>query len=74
MWYNRLSEYLVKKDYKNDPICPCGFIKKSESRFAIVVVCRRYEYNRNSKRVNKNYWIFEKGVWGERFGKNQIMS
>ena len=26
MWYNRLSEYLLKKGYKNDPICPCIFI------------------------------------------------
>ena len=29
MWYNRLSEYLLKKGYKNDPICPCIFIKWS---------------------------------------------
>ena len=27
MWYNRLSEYLLKKGYKNDPICPYIFIK-----------------------------------------------
>ena len=38
MWYNRLSEYLVKEGYINDPICPCVFIKKSESGFAIIVV------------------------------------
>ena len=29
MWYQRLSEYLIKERYMNDPICPCVFIKKS---------------------------------------------
>ena len=38
MWYQRLSEYLIKERYKNDPIFPCMFIKKSETGFAIVVV------------------------------------
>ncbi|BBG97167.1 transposable element gene [Prunus dulcis] len=38
MWYNRLSKYLLKEGYTNDPICPCVFIKKSESGFAIVAV------------------------------------
>ena len=38
MWYQRLSEYLIKERYKNDPICPCVFIKKSETGFAIVAV------------------------------------
>ena len=38
MWYNRLSEYLLKEGYVNDPICPCVFIKKSNSGFAIVAV------------------------------------
>ena len=28
MWYNRLSEYLLKEDYKNNSICQCIFIKK----------------------------------------------
>ena len=27
MWYNRLSEYLLKEGYVNNPICPCIFIK-----------------------------------------------
>ena len=27
MWYNRLSEYLINRGYKNDQICPCVFIK-----------------------------------------------
>ncbi|KAL6138174.1 hypothetical protein ACLB2K_063459 [Fragaria x ananassa] len=38
MWYNRLSEYLLKEGYVNDPICPCVFIKKSNSGFVIVAV------------------------------------
>ena len=31
MWYQRLSEYLIKERYMNDPICPCVFIKKSKT-------------------------------------------
>ena len=38
MWYNRLSEYLLKEGYENNPICPCVFIKKSNSGFAIIAV------------------------------------
>ena len=38
MWYNRLSEYLLKEGYANNPICPCIFIKKSKTGFAIIVV------------------------------------
>jgi len=38
MWYNRLSEYLLQKGYKNDRICPCVFIKRSESEFVIIAV------------------------------------
>ena len=38
MWYNRLSEYLLKEGYANNPICPCIFIKKSKTRFAIIAV------------------------------------
>ena len=38
MWYQRLSEYLIKERYKNDLICPCVFIKKSETGFSIVAV------------------------------------
>ena len=38
MWYNRLSEYLLKGGYANNHICPCIFIKKLENGFAIIVV------------------------------------
>ena len=34
MWYNRLSEYLIKEGYINNHICPCVFINKSEFGFA----------------------------------------
>ncbi|KAG7528000.1 GAG-pre-integrase domain [Arabidopsis suecica] len=39
MWYNRLSEYLVREGYKNDPISPCIFIKKFANKgFVIIAV------------------------------------
>ena len=38
MWYNRLSEYLLKENYKNDPISPCIFIKRFEKGFVIIAV------------------------------------
>ena len=38
MWYNRLSKYLLKEGYANNPICPCIFIKKSKIGFAIISV------------------------------------
>ena len=38
MWYNRLNKYLLKEGYVNNPICPCIFIKKSKTGFAIIVV------------------------------------
>ena len=38
MWYNRLSGYLLKEGYQNNPICPCVFIKKSQSEFVIISV------------------------------------
>ena len=38
MWYNRLSEYLIKDGYIINHICPSVFIKKSKLEFAIFVV------------------------------------
>ncbi|KAL0533448.1 hypothetical protein IC582_030288 [Cucumis melo] len=38
MWYNHLSEYLLKEVYQNNPICPCVFIKKSQLGFGIIAV------------------------------------
>ena len=33
MWYNRLSEYLLKEGFKNNQLTPCVFIKRSKSGF-----------------------------------------
>jgi hypothetical protein len=38
MWYNRLSEYLLKEGFEYNPICPYVFIKKLEFGFVIIVV------------------------------------
>ena len=38
MWYNRLSEYLLKEGYVNDLLCSCVFIKKTGSEFDIIAV------------------------------------
>ena len=36
--YNHLSEYLLKEGYVNNPTCPCTFINKLETGFAIIDV------------------------------------
>ena len=38
MCYNRLSKYLYKEGYENNPICLFIFIKKFANGFAIVAV------------------------------------
>lgn len=38
MWYNRLSEYLIKEGYVNNLVCPCIFIENTTSRFVIITV------------------------------------
>ena len=38
MWYNRLSEYLLKEGFVYNQNFPCIFIKNSKSKFDIVVV------------------------------------
>ena len=38
MWYTHLSDYLIRKRYKNDELCPCVFIMKTSFRFTIVAV------------------------------------
>ena len=38
MWYNHLSEYLLKEGYNNDYICPCVFIKRENFDFTIMVM------------------------------------
>ncbi|PWG73495.1 hypothetical protein DF186_22780, partial [Enterococcus hirae] len=38
IWYNYLTEYLIKNGFKDDDICPCVFIKKFVFRFIIITV------------------------------------
>ena len=38
MWYNRLSQYLLKEGYVNNLICSCIFIKKVVTGFEIIEV------------------------------------
>nr|GEW78622.1 putative RNA-directed DNA polymerase [Tanacetum cinerariifolium] len=38
MWYNRLSDYLISKEYNSNLICLCVFIKKTTSGFVIIAV------------------------------------
>ena len=38
MWFNRLSEYLLREGYTNNSNCPCIFIKRPGKEFAIIVV------------------------------------
>ena len=38
VWYNCLSEYLIKEGYTNDAICPCVFIKKTISEFVVLAI------------------------------------
>ena len=42
MWYNRLSEYLIKESYTNDAICPCVFIKKTILEFVVLAIYSDY--------------------------------
>ena len=38
MWYNRLSEYLIKEGYTNDAICPGVFKKKRISELVVLAI------------------------------------
>ena len=61
MWYNRLSEYLLKEGYVNNPICPCILIKKLETRFAIIAVyVNELNLVGTPKELNKK--LLEKGI------------
>ena len=74
MWYNLLSEYLIKEGYKDDHTCPCIFIRKSESRFAIIAV---YVDDINLIRTSEELLKIAKYLkknWNERFGENKILS
>jgi hypothetical protein len=38
MWYSRLKEFLLNRCYSNNDDCPCVFIRKSSTRFCIILV------------------------------------
>ena len=38
MWYNCLSNYLIKEGYQNDNICQCVFIKSSSDEIVVIAV------------------------------------
>ena len=38
MWFNRLSNFLLRRGYTNNDDCPCVFIKKSTDGFCIISV------------------------------------
>jgi hypothetical protein len=38
MWYNRLSEFLLKKGHINNPDSPCVFIRKSLNEWHNVLI------------------------------------
>jgi hypothetical protein len=38
IWYNRLKEFLLNRDYSNSDDCPCVFIRKSTTIFCIISV------------------------------------
>ena len=38
MWYNRLSEYLLRERYTNNSKCPCIFMKISGKEFDIIYI------------------------------------
>ena len=67
MWYNHLSEYLLKEGFENNLICSYVFIKKSESGFAIVAV---YVDDLNlvgtPEELIKTAKLFKKWIWDER--------
>jgi len=62
MWYNRLSEYLIKEGYKNDSICPCIFIKRSGSEFMIIAIYVD----------DLNFWYSSRNHQGQRLFEQRI--
>jgi hypothetical protein len=38
MWYKRLRDFLIDRGFKNDEVCPCIFIKRTDKELVIVVV------------------------------------
>ena len=70
MWYNRLSEYLLKEGYKFDVISPCVFIKRSISDFTIIavyvddlnIIGSPEEIEKTAKLLKKEFEIKDLGI------------
>ena len=75
MWYNGLSEYLLKEGYVNNPIWPCVFIKKLKIGLTIIAV---YVDDLNligtPKELTKTSNHLKKGFEIKDLGKQNIVS
>ena len=63
MWYNHLSEYLLKEEYVNNSICPCVFIKKS--KFGLTIIAVHVDYLNHIgtlEELTKNNQLFKEGI------------
>ena len=73
MWYNHLSKYLLKDGFVNNPICPCIFIKNSESKFAIVAVyVDDFKSCSGSRRAQKNRKLLKNKFEMKDLGKTKF--
>ena len=73
MWYQCLSEYLVKKGYMNDHIYPCVFIKKSDTRFAMIVIyVDNMNLIRTLKKLSKTIKYLKKEFEVKDLGKTKL--
>ena len=69
-----MSEYLLKEEYVNNPICPCVFIKKVNIWLTICSICGWFKPYRNSWKAHKNSQLFKEEIWNEKFRENKILS
>ena len=73
MWYNHISEYLLKKWYVNNPICSYIFIKKSETRFAIIAMyVNGLNLVETPKELTKTTYHFKKEFEVKDLGKTKF--
>ena len=66
MWYNRLSEFIIKQGFINNEVCPCIFIRVNDTWFVFIAV---YVDDLNLIGSPKDKWYIcksDKRVWNER--------
>ena len=72
MWYNCLSEYLMKAGFKNNQISSCVFIKRSQIGFVIIAMyvddLNLIGTPREIEKTAKYLMMAE--IWDEGFRKN----